>query len=145
MGAELGTHLQIINAGFLAKRDTNYYCIQVLISHFYIKKLKKVAKSLPGFFSFQRQNYLSAMSSLKTGLGFSSSDPHLATWIKIILSKTSERSWCFQLILKSTLFMRKLKVTLEKKKLWVGIQYSFFNLYFLEINFSFMSQKYAVI
>lgn len=39
--------------------------------------------------------------------------------------------------------MRKIKNQnqIGKENLWVGIQYSFFNLYFLEINFSFMSQK----
>lgn len=71
MKGELGTHQQIINAGFLAKRDINYYLIQMFISLFYIKKLKvqRVANSqaavYKSFFSFQRWNYLSAMSSLK--------------------------------------------------------------------------------
>lgn len=47
MKAELGTHLQVINVGLLAKRDINYHLIQMLIPLFYIKKSKvqRVANS----------------------------------------------------------------------------------------------------
>lgn len=89
MKGELGTHQQIINAGFLAKRDINYYLIQMFISLFYIKKLKfqRVAKSQAAVyksFFISKMELSKCYVQFKIRICFSTSDlstdtPQLAT------------------------------------------------------------------